>query len=171
MIDGLLAEYSARYATVLKPIAKELDALIVDHLGDVSHVDRVSVRAKTPDRFVAKAYKRDKNGNPLYAEPLYQIQDQIGARIIVFYKHDVDVIRKKIMEYFTHIEMRKLVPESEWEFGYFGFHLVLALPTEAIPSEIKIDDAPGFFELQIKRCLSMLGLKQIMTSVRSPRST
>ena len=150
MNDQLLAEYSARYAAVLAPIAKELDALIVDHLGDVPHIDRVSVRAKTPKRFVDKANKRDKNGALLYHEPLYQIQDQIGARIIVLYKHDVDAIRERMMEFFTHIEMRKLVPESEWEFGYFGLHFVFALPTEAIPPEIKIEDAPSFFELQIK---------------------
>lgn len=150
MSDALLAEYSARYAAVLEPIAKELNALIVDHLGDASHIDRVSVRAKSVERFIAKANKRDKNGTPLYRQPLYQIQDQIGARIIVFYKRDVDVIREKMMEFFTHIEMRKLVPESEWEFGYFGLHFVLALPTEAIPPEIQVDEAPSFFELQIK---------------------
>jgi ppGpp synthetase/RelA/SpoT-type nucleotidyltranferase len=150
MSDGLLSEYSARYNAVLEPIAKELTALIVDHLGNAPHIDRVSVRAKSPPRFVTKALKRDASGALLYTEPLYQIQDQIGARIIVYYIQDVEAIRDRLMPFFTHIEARTVVPESEWEFGYFGRHFVLAMPTEGIPPEIRMEDAPRFFELQIK---------------------
>jgi putative GTP pyrophosphokinase len=148
--DELLAAYSVRYDQVLDPIAKQLGELIVDHLGDTPHVDRVSVRAKGPARFVAKALKRDSNGAPVYAEPLYQIQDQIGARIIVLYIDDVNMIRDRLLPYFTRIEERTIVPESEWEFGYFGQHFVLTVPTEAVPRQIQMTDAPGFFELQIK---------------------
>jgi ppGpp synthetase/RelA/SpoT-type nucleotidyltranferase len=60
------------------------------------------------------------NGQPEYAEPLQQIQDQIGVRIITFYRSDIGRVAVTIQKYYRSIEARDVVPESEWEFGYFG---------------------------------------------------
>ena len=86
------------------------------------------------------------DGRPKYSEPLAQIQDQIGARIITFYRSDVDRLDGIIKSYFKTIEFRDRIPESEWEFGYFGRHYVLVLPSDAIDKTT----LPDFFELQIK---------------------
>jgi ppGpp synthetase/RelA/SpoT-type nucleotidyltranferase len=85
-----------------------------------------------------------------YSEPLHQIQDQIGARIITFYRSDIDRVFKIILKYFRPIEAKDIVPESEWEFGYFGRHFVLILPSDLVSSSIDKNLVPQFFELQIK---------------------
>jgi len=150
MTDPLFVEYMGRHRRILVPIAEHLSRLISDHLTSMQHVDRVTARAKDPVRFVAKARRRGADGRPRYAQPLVEIQDQVGARVVVFYKDDVDLIGTHLLHYFRPIEERTLVPESEWAFGYFGKHYVLALPADAIPAGIEIGVAPRFFELQIK---------------------
>jgi ppGpp synthetase/RelA/SpoT-type nucleotidyltranferase len=80
---------------------------------------------------VAKATKL-KDGKAKYVEPLEQIQDQIGARIITFYPTDVNRLDPIVKKWFNPIEFKDHVPESEWEFGYFGRHYVLAIPTDII---------------------------------------
>ena len=112
-------------------------------------VDRITARAKSVDRFVAKAEKTE-NGIPKYSEPLKQIQDQVGARVVVFYLDDVDVVAEAIKKHCRYIETKLLVPESESEFGYVGRHFILATPIDAVPATLDQSRLPTFFELQIK---------------------
>jgi len=147
--DELLELYAQRYNAVLRPIALMLQDNLIGDLKDVSHIDRIAARAKSPDRFVEKALKLI-DGKPKYDDPLNQIQDQIGARVTVLYKDDVEPATRAVLRYFTSIEERLHVPEKQWEFGYFGMHLVLALPGDAVPKHIALGDAPKFFELQVK---------------------
>lgn len=142
--------YKERYSTVLKPISTGLRSLLRNHLAYVPRIDRVDARAKEPDRFLAKAAKTLENGQPKYTDPVTQIQDQVGARVVVFYTTDVEPIGELVKKYFRHIEEQRLVPDTEWEFGYFGKHFIFALPKEAIPPEVDSTRAPAFFELQIK---------------------
>jgi ppGpp synthetase/RelA/SpoT-type nucleotidyltranferase len=146
-MNELRIKYTNRYNKILVPIANQLKDLIKDYFNGFERIDRITVRAKSIDRFMAKAHK-DVDGKPKYTDPLKQIQDQIGARIVTFYKHDVDRVRKEVLNYFRHIESKNVIPESESEFGYFGRHYILLFPldiTETISSDI-----PPFFELQIK---------------------
>jgi putative GTP pyrophosphokinase len=145
-----IAEYKKRYDAYLKNIAIELQGHISAHFSGSENIDRIIARAKDPDRFAEKAQRTDENGRPKYRSPLTEIQDQLGARIVVFYSDDVASVREVIMRYFQPSEQRELVPESEWEFGYFGFHFVLPLPRDVVPSEINPAEAPRFFELQVK---------------------
>lgn len=147
--DDLAREYRARYENHLTRIAVELSKLVDRHLTDVSNIDRVIARAKDPDRFVQKALRLE-NGTPKYKAPLIEIQDQIGVRVIVYYLPTVDDVLDVILRYFRPIEQRALVPESDWEFGYFGRHAVLALPPDVVPSDVSMDAPPPFFELQVK---------------------
>ena len=112
-------------------------------------IDRVTARAKDVGRFVKKADTRV-DGKLKYVEPLSQIQDQIGARIVVFYQSDVERIDAQVKKYFRAIEFQKMVPETESEFGYFGHHLVLVLPSDVIETDMDRTLIPDFFELQIK---------------------
>lgn len=54
------------------------------------------------------------------------------------------------MKFFRPIEFKDRLPESEWEFGYFGRHYVLIVPTDVIDSSVDAKLVPSFFELQIK---------------------
>jgi len=134
----------------LEMVAAKLQAFIASRVSEVPHIDRISARAKDPDRFATKASKLNVDGTPKYAAPLQQIQDQIGARIVVFYTHDVDNVATIVERYFRPVEHKDLVPDSNWEFGYFGRHWILAFPDDVIPSAIDPKRIPRFFELQVK---------------------
>lgn len=148
--EDLEADYRRRYWDLLHPIASALEALLKQQLSSLPRIDRIVARAKSPSRFLAKAAKQLSNGAPRYPDPIVQIQDQIGARVIVHYTSDVSTVGKVVEENHRHIERRELVPDDDWKFGYVGEHYILALPTDAVPKPIPLESAPEFFELQIK---------------------
>lgn len=147
-----------QYATLrdeyLSSMALELEAHITNLLEDESipRVDRVSARAKAVESYIRKSKKINEDGSLKYSNPSVQIQDQIGARITVFYQTDVDSVCELLVnKYFRSIEYLDKIPDTDWEFGYFGRHFILALPTDVKPESYEnIDGLPEFFELQIK---------------------
>ncbi len=145
----LEATYAIRYEQLLVPVAVSLRAHIVGLLENQPRIDRITVRAKSPSRFLTKAATIDESGVK-YSEPLDQIQDQLGARIVVFYRDDVERVEAIVKRYFAAIENRSLIPETHSEFGYFGNHLVLVLPTDVVDDHMDTSLLPDFFELQIK---------------------
>ena len=149
-MGDLRTEYESRFETILVPLAKGLQSLLEGYFLDVPKVDRITVRAKSVDHFMSKAQKTF-DGRLGYSDPLNQIQDQIGARIIAFYSCDVPRISAIAERYFRHIESKTIVPDSESEFGYFGTHFIMLLPSDLFGDHIiRREDAPHFFELQIK---------------------
>jgi len=148
--EALLAEYKDRHTRILVPLAARVTDHLQDHLKGIARIDRISARAKSPDRFLQKALKTNEDGQAKYDFPFEQIQDLVGARVVVFYKQDVDVVSQVIDRYFNSIERRMLIPESESEFGYVGKHFVLALPEDVFDDSADRDRSPAFFELQVK---------------------
>src|SRR3990170_1291692 len=149
MSTSLAENYGALYNEVLLKAAELLERHIESHLDAVDRIDRVSARAKSPDRFLAKAEKVDEDGQLKYSNPLAQIHDQIGARVTVLYVSDVPNVKAAIQDYFHAIEWQEKKPESDSEFGYFGEHYILDIPDDTIPAGLE-DRCPKFFELQIK---------------------
>jgi ppGpp synthetase/RelA/SpoT-type nucleotidyltranferase len=140
--------YQERFSKLVKTAAS-IEQQLREYLANTPHIDRISARAQSVDRFIAKSQKME--GDVLkYSDPLSQIQDQIGARVIVFYLSDVPVVSKIIEDYYRPVESKSLVPESEWEFGYFGMHYILLMPTDLVDSDAQESVIPEFFELQIK---------------------
>ena len=148
-LEIIEAEYRRRYDSVSMRIAANLSAHLIECMKGEPRIDRVGARAKDIARYLKKAMI-EKDGKPKYNDPLNQIQDQIGARIIVLYQSDVDRIARLVKKYFRAIEYRALVPDSESEFGYFGQHLILVIPTDVIDEDMDATLIPEFFELQIK---------------------
>lgn len=144
----LESQYRFRYERILCPLTNRLDLYLKDVLKDCARLDRVSVRAKAVNRFLEKA-TRQEEGIRKYTDPLNQIQDQLGARVVTFYLSDVKQISARIEEFFGSVEVQHVVPDSPSEFGYEGKHYILF-----IPADVKItpddEDCPTFFELQIK---------------------
>lgn len=145
----LLAEYSARRDEILAPLADKLSEHLRDNLAGLPRIDRVGARAKSPDRFLAKAAKAREDGSRKYEHPFEQIQDLVGARVIVFYLQDVEAVTSEIDRYYSRIEIQDLIPESLSEFGYVGKHLILSVPDDLIQDQ-HATKTPKFFELQIK---------------------
>lgn len=149
MIQDVLALYRERFSA-LERVAEELADLICEILEGVPRIDRVSSRAKRPERFAAKAAKVDENKVLRYEDPLAQIQDQVGTRVIVFYKSDAEAVATVLERYFRPLEREEHVPDSHWKFGYFGLHWIFALPDDVIPKDVEKRCIPRFFELQVK---------------------
>lgn len=141
--------YTLRREKILVPLAARIEDHLKNLLGSFARIDRISARAKSVDRFLGKAAKLE-NGKPKYEDPLNQIQDQVGARIVTFYASDVERIRLEIEKYFKYIESQKIVPESEKEFGYEGRHFILFVPEDLIDDTVSRDESVELFELQIK---------------------
>src|SRR5580692_5677170 len=148
-MTSLKETYTLRRENILVPLAARIEDHLKNLLGSFARVDRISARAKSVDRFLGKAAKLE-NGKPKYEDPLNQIQDQVGARIVTFYASDVERIRLEIEKYFKYIESQKIVPESEKEFGYEGRHFILFVPEDLIDDTVSRDESVELFELQIK---------------------
>ena len=101
------------------------------------------------ESFLGKA-KKEEGGKPKYDDPLNQIQDQIGARVIVYYLSDVEEIEKIVLDYFGAVEVETIVPDSEKEFDYEGKHFMLFLPGDVVDPKFPRERLPTFFELQVK---------------------
>lgn len=146
---AILDEYTERHPALVE-IAAKLKSHLRGILSGLERIDTISARAKDPDRYFKKAVKIDDKGNRKYQNPKFEIQDQIGARLTVFYISDVERMRLEVVKYFRFIEQTPKAPESDSEFGYFGLHFILALPEDVIDENLGEGVAPDFFELQIK---------------------
>jgi putative GTP pyrophosphokinase len=148
-VSTLEEVFALRRERVLVPLAARIEDHLKRLFGGFPRIDRISARAKSLDRFLGKATKRE-NGKPKYDDPLNQIQDQVGARIVTFYLSDVERVRVEIEKYFKFIESKKILPESEREFGYEGRHFILFVPTDLADEALSGEESVEFFELQIK---------------------
>lgn len=147
-MSTLLAQYTERFNLELKPLASVLESFLDELFGDKPFVCRLSTRPKAIDSFIAKS-ERNEDGIAKYSDPLNQIQDQLGALIIVHFLCHVDEAAAIVEKYFTHIERQSIEPDSETEFGYIGRHYVLFLPSD-VTAKAGSDPEVSFFELQIK---------------------
>jgi putative GTP pyrophosphokinase len=148
-MTSLEAHYAKRFENVLVPLACALEAQLRDYLQNAVRIDRITARAKGIKKFIQKAAILD-NGQPKYTEPLRQIQDQIGARVVTFFLSDVARIAEVIEKYYRPIELRDVIPDSESEFGYFGKHYIFLMPKGLLKAEVDKESIPNVFEFQIK---------------------
>lgn len=146
--NQIKAEYQKRFEN-LKHLASQIENDLRDHLKEYPRIDKITARAKTVERFIEKAFRKDEKGELKYYDPINQIQDQIGARIVTYYLNDVDAIAGCIKAYYAEIEEKYIAPSSVREFSYEGKHFILFVPDEYIDSQFK-DNVPKYFELQIK---------------------
>ncbi len=111
-MSDLKEAYLQRYDQVLEPMVETLEHELWDCLFDVtSRIDRLTVRPKSPDSFLLKAKKRE-GREPKYADPMQEIRDQIGARIVALYIDDIEPIEKIVLRYFTPVVYSCRVAES-----------------------------------------------------------
>jgi len=146
---SLKEKYSLRYKTLVE-ISQKLQEDLSSNLIDTSHIDRINARPKSVERFLRKSKNRNSDKSEKYSDPLNQIQDQVGARIIVFYLDDIEIVETVLRRYYQPIEEQLIIPDSEKEFGYEGKHFIFLLPSDVVPDGLDTELIPDFFELQIK---------------------
>ena len=133
----------------LKDIASKIEKQLVEIFDGIEHIDKVSGRPKSEKSFLDKSLKKE-NGVLKYPIPLKEIQDLIGARIVVYYNTDVDSVVATIKKWFNTVEKNKIVPDDIMKFGYEGLHFICFIPNTIYSDHKRNLLIPDFFELQIK---------------------
>jgi putative GTP pyrophosphokinase len=133
----------------LKEIALKIETNLLDIFDGAEHIDRIGCRVKSEKSFLDKTLKSE-DGDWKYKTPLKEIQDMIGARVVVYYKTDIDSIVEKVKQFFNTVEKNKIVPDDVMKFGYEGLHFICFIPNTIFSDHKNNPLIPDFFELQIK---------------------
>jgi ppGpp synthetase/RelA/SpoT-type nucleotidyltranferase len=134
---------------ILKTIAAKIEQNLAEIFEGIKHIDRVSCRVKGEDSFLNKASKKV-DGQWKYQTPLKEIQDMIGARVVIYYKTGIDSAVDRIKSYYNTVEKNRVIPDDVMKFGYEGLHLVCFIPSTIYADHKSNPLVPDFFELQIK---------------------
>ncbi|MGB0098988.1 MAG: DUF429 domain-containing protein [Nocardioides sp.] len=125
-IRQAVEEYSLQQPGLVQ-VADEQVALVTSIL-DEAGINYLSVtgRAKSVGSFAAKA-SRTVDGRPEYTDPLQEITDQVGLRVITYVRSDVAAVAEVLGSQLRVIDDRDLGQEtaSEGRFGYASRHLLL----------------------------------------------
>lgn len=127
----------ASYAEIADAYAAERERYrrLGDLIGRVVEVDLtarhmevvVQTRAKDVRSFVKKALRN------LYSDPLRQIDDKAGVRVIVHYKDDVSIVEEVVGRYCLVIERESKLDALEYDkLGYLGVHLIVSAREEIL---------------------------------------
>ncbi|MGI8901181.1 MAG: DUF429 domain-containing protein, partial [Nocardioides sp.] len=110
-------------------VATEGFVALVTTLLDDAGINYLSVtwRTKSVASFAAKA-DRSLGGTPLFSDPLAEITDQIGLRVITYLHSDVAAVADLLGDQLTVLDDRDMGQEtaSEGRFGYASRHLLVA---------------------------------------------
>jgi ppGpp synthetase/RelA/SpoT-type nucleotidyltranferase len=149
---ALLEHDYAAHLDALKAVSSELEHRLVGALSTFphDHIDRITFRVKSVRSFVEKAASTTPSG-PLYANPLKEIEDQIGGRVVVFFDHDIPMVIERVLRAFNVVEEKHKRPASPKEFGYEGEHLICIIPADVRGREWETESVlPEVFEIQVR---------------------
>lgn len=122
------AAYAAEHSDL--EAAGEDAVVLVAQVLDEAGINYLSVtgRTKSVASFTEKA-GRERDGTPLYDDPLSQITDQLGVRVITYVADDVDAVAELLSEQVVVTDDRDLGLETarEGRFGYASRHLLFEL--------------------------------------------
>jgi len=126
------SEAAAAYAAV-RPEIEAATALFVEMvtgLLDDAGINYLSVsgRTKSVASFASKAERRDENGL-LYPDPLVDITDQIGVRVITYVHDDVAAVAELLAEELAVLDDRDMGLETAraGRFGYASRHQLVSV--------------------------------------------
>ena len=128
-IEQIESEFRAK-RPVYEAFASRLKSLIVDILtyNQISfHI--VEARAKTESSFSEKIRRHGKS----YSDPINQVKDLCGCRIILYYIDDVQLVRDIIESEFDVIEIESMHQSHELDadrFGYLSLHMIVKLKAD-----------------------------------------
>lgn len=141
-----LKEYGALRANYAK-FAAAIEGILRMALRDIA-VHNISARAKDLERFALKASKPDPAdlSRPKYSEPMSQIEDIAGARIITYVLRTLSEVEKVVHREFEVIERsdkgQKLIENAL--VGYRSIHLIVGMK----PDRVKLLEYQEFKDLR-----------------------
>ncbi|SNR97027.1 ppGpp synthetase catalytic domain-containing protein (RelA/SpoT-type nucleotidyltranferase) [Humidesulfovibrio mexicanus] len=128
----------------LEHLEKVLAEILTQH-----KIDSLSKRTKDIDSFIAKACSR---GKP-YKNPIQEITDITGFRIVVGYKDEANAVAETIRKRLTvdEVHSRDTSNDSaEGEFGYSSIHIIASLPQQILKQYRLEAFGTRKFEIQIR---------------------
>jgi putative GTP pyrophosphokinase len=129
VVHAAVQAYAARQDE-LREITERFVGLVTTLLDD-GGINYLSVtgRAKSVASFAAKA-SRQIDGRAVYADPLEEITDQIGVRVITYLRGDVAAVADLLTDQLRVLDDRDMGQEtaSQGRFGYASRHLLVTSP-------------------------------------------
>ena len=153
-VQAAVQEYSARYREITEA-GSQFVALVTTIL-DEAGINYLSItgRTKSIESFAGKAARRV-DGELLFADPLRDITDQIGVRVITYVLSDVAAVADLLHDQVVVKDDRDMGQEtaSQGRFGYASRHLLIA-PDGAAESRPGYEQLRGrFASVQIRTVL------------------
>lgn len=115
----------------LAVLAEDLVGTLTTLLDDAG-INYLSVdgRAKSVASFATKA-TREQDGRAVFTDPMRQITDQIGLRVITYVQRDVAAVADLLADQLTVLDDRDMGEQtaSEGRFGYASRHLLVSHPS------------------------------------------
>lgn len=140
VLSAAVAEYAARRPDLVA--ATEQYLKLVTGLLDDAGINYLSITARTKsvESFATKAERRAPDGTRMYSDPLVEITDQVGLRVITYLREDVDAVANLLAE-----EMRLLDDQDmglqtarQGRWGYASRHLLIGVEGEQHPASVQV---------------------------------
>jgi len=91
------------------------------------------------------------DGEYKYAHPFEQIEDQVGGRVLVFMRSDVQAVLDVLHERLRKADWSQRKPLSVKEFDYETHHTICVITPDLTPRGWDtLEDPPETFELQVR---------------------
>ena len=125
--EGVRPKYLAFASEIERTIKVILDARNIKP-------SLIESRAKELDSFRKKCDKKNEDGSQRYAEPIREITDLAGVRIITFTLGDIDRVCKLLEQEFSVKERKNLGDErlQAGRFGYQSIHYICGLNNDRV---------------------------------------
>ena len=134
-----IADYEARRPGLIAATANYLQ--LVTALLDDAGINYLSITARTKsvESFAAKA-ERVIDGRRLFSDPLVEITDQVGLRVITYLREDVDAVATVLADEMRLLDDRDMGLETarEGRWGYASRHLLVGVEGEQQPASIQV---------------------------------
>jgi ppGpp synthetase/RelA/SpoT-type nucleotidyltranferase len=134
-VDRAIARYAAGHPAL--EAAVEGFVALVTGILDEAGINYLSVtgRAKSVESFAAKAHRR-RDGRLVHPDPLNEINDQVGVRVITYVQSDVLAVAELLADQLTVLDDRDMGQETarEGRFGYASRHLLVSRDTGEHPA-------------------------------------
>jgi predicted RNase H-like nuclease/ppGpp synthetase/RelA/SpoT-type nucleotidyltranferase len=139
VVRAAIAHYEARRPGLVT--ATDHYLRLVTSLLDDAGINYLSVTARTKsvESFAAKA-EREVDGQRLFSDPLAEITDQIGLRVITYLREDVDAVATLLTDEMRLLDDRDMGLQTarEGRWGYASRHLLVGVEGQQQPASIQV---------------------------------
>ncbi|MEV3902772.1 bifunctional ribonuclease/(p)ppGpp synthase [Mycobacterium sp. NPDC050551] len=139
VVRTAIAQYEARRPGLVT--ATDHYLRLVTSLLDDAGINYLSVTARTKsvESFAAKA-EREVDGQRLFSDPLAEITDQIGLRVITYLREDVDAVATLLTDEMRLLDDRDMGLQTarEGRWGYASRHLLVGVEGQQQPASIQV---------------------------------